>query len=233
MERSAAGGKMPWNGRAARGLPITVLLVFVWLIWTPPAGGQEGGVDEMLRRIAAGMSAVRSIEADFIQTRELSLFDEPLEIRGRLYLQRPDRFAWRVASPLRYHFVMEGAALSQWDEDTDRVVTTDLSGNPVFAEIVGQITGWFFGAYDRMTLEYSITLDDQDPMRLHFIPHPGSGAAAFVREIAIRFQPDLRHIRDIVIIETEDALLVCAKDRAPDVRRAVDELKERGLDAYL
>jgi len=40
-------------------------------------------------------------------------------------------------------------------------------------------------------------------------------------------------LKDIVIIETEDALLVCAKDRAPDVRRAVDELKERGLDAYL
>jgi mannose-1-phosphate guanylyltransferase len=40
-------------------------------------------------------------------------------------------------------------------------------------------------------------------------------------------------LNDIVIIETEDALLVCAKDRAPDVRRAVDELKERGLDDYL
>jgi len=40
-------------------------------------------------------------------------------------------------------------------------------------------------------------------------------------------------LQDIVIIETEDALLVCAKDRAPDVRRAVDELKERGLEDYL
>ena len=40
-------------------------------------------------------------------------------------------------------------------------------------------------------------------------------------------------LKDIVIIETEDALLVCAKDRAPDVRRAVDELKERGLDDYI
>ena len=40
-------------------------------------------------------------------------------------------------------------------------------------------------------------------------------------------------LKDIVIIETEDALLVCAKDRAPDVRRAVDKLKERGLEEYL
>ncbi len=40
-------------------------------------------------------------------------------------------------------------------------------------------------------------------------------------------------LKDIVIIETEDAILVCAKDRAPDVRRVVDELKKRGLDTYL
>ena len=40
-------------------------------------------------------------------------------------------------------------------------------------------------------------------------------------------------LKDIVIIETEDALLVCPKERAPDVRRAVDELKKRGLEDFL
>jgi len=37
-------------------------------------------------------------------------------------------------------------------------------------------------------------------------------------------------LEDIVIIETEDALLVCKKERAPDVRRVVEELKKRGLE---
>ncbi|MBI4832983.1 MAG: mannose-1-phosphate guanylyltransferase [Candidatus Lindowbacteria bacterium] len=40
-------------------------------------------------------------------------------------------------------------------------------------------------------------------------------------------------LKDIVIIETDDALLVCPKERAPEVRRIVEELKKRGLDAYL
>lgn len=40
-------------------------------------------------------------------------------------------------------------------------------------------------------------------------------------------------LEDIVIIETEDALLVCKKDRAPDVRRVVEELKKRGLEDFL
>ncbi|MBI5119128.1 mannose-1-phosphate guanylyltransferase [Candidatus Poribacteria bacterium] len=40
-------------------------------------------------------------------------------------------------------------------------------------------------------------------------------------------------LKNIVIIETDDALLVCPKERAPEVRRVVEELKKRGLDAYL
>ncbi len=35
-------------------------------------------------------------------------------------------------------------------------------------------------------------------------------------------------VRGLVVIETPDAVLVCAKDRAQDVRRIVDELTKRG-----
>jgi mannose-1-phosphate guanylyltransferase len=38
---------------------------------------------------------------------------------------------------------------------------------------------------------------------------------------------------DLVVVDTEDALLVARRDRAQDVRKAVEELKRRGLDAHL
>jgi mannose-1-phosphate guanylyltransferase len=38
---------------------------------------------------------------------------------------------------------------------------------------------------------------------------------------------------DLVVVDTEDAVLVCPKDRAQDVRAIVDRLKTRGLDRYL
>ena len=40
-------------------------------------------------------------------------------------------------------------------------------------------------------------------------------------------------VDDLVVIDTEDALLVARRDRAQDVRKAVEELKRRGLDAHL
>jgi mannose-1-phosphate guanylyltransferase len=35
-------------------------------------------------------------------------------------------------------------------------------------------------------------------------------------------------VEDLVVVDTEDALLVCPRDRAQDVKKVVDELKARG-----
>jgi mannose-1-phosphate guanylyltransferase len=40
-------------------------------------------------------------------------------------------------------------------------------------------------------------------------------------------------VRDLVIVETGDALLVCSRDRSQDVGKAVQELERRGLDELL
>jgi mannose-1-phosphate guanylyltransferase len=40
-------------------------------------------------------------------------------------------------------------------------------------------------------------------------------------------------IKDMVIVDTEDAILICPKDRAQDVRKIVEELKASGRAAYL
>jgi mannose-1-phosphate guanylyltransferase len=40
-------------------------------------------------------------------------------------------------------------------------------------------------------------------------------------------------LQDVIVIDTPDALLVCARDRAQDVKKLVDELKARGATKYL
>jgi len=40
-------------------------------------------------------------------------------------------------------------------------------------------------------------------------------------------------IEDLIVVDTDDALLICRKDRAQDVKKIVDKLKERDLDDYL
>lgn len=40
-------------------------------------------------------------------------------------------------------------------------------------------------------------------------------------------------VENLIIVETDDAILVCDKSRAQDVKKVVDQLKEQGLEEYL
>lgn len=40
-------------------------------------------------------------------------------------------------------------------------------------------------------------------------------------------------IEDLVVIDTDDALLICRKDRTQDVKKIVDEIEKAGMDDYL
>jgi len=40
-------------------------------------------------------------------------------------------------------------------------------------------------------------------------------------------------VDDLIVVDTPDALLICRRDRAQDVRRVVGEMERRGLDRYL
>jgi len=40
-------------------------------------------------------------------------------------------------------------------------------------------------------------------------------------------------MKETIVVDTDDALLVCAKDRAQDVKRVVEELEKKGLGEYL
>ena len=40
-------------------------------------------------------------------------------------------------------------------------------------------------------------------------------------------------VTDLIVIDSADALLICARDRAQDVRKVTDELKQRGWSKYL
>jgi mannose-1-phosphate guanylyltransferase len=40
-------------------------------------------------------------------------------------------------------------------------------------------------------------------------------------------------VENLIVVDTPDAVLVCHRDRAQDVRRVVDELGRRGMQRYL
>ena len=51
---------------------------------------------------------------------------------GRIYMQKPLKFAWHLETPIKSRMIISGEKLRQWDEESDKVEKIDLGKNPMF-----------------------------------------------------------------------------------------------------
>ena len=101
----------------------------------------------LLTSIGKKVSDFKTLKTDFTQEKEMAMFKEKLVIKGRIYLQKPNKVAWHVDKPLRYSVLITDKFIRQWDEDTNQVQELSLTKNPMFQNVIKQLTVWFSGEY--------------------------------------------------------------------------------------
>jgi outer membrane lipoprotein-sorting protein len=169
------------------------------------ASGQSPGdapdLEEVLSRLEKRVSGIETLKADFVQQKFLAVLDRPLVLKGTILMQKPDLFSWTVREPLKYSMVIRGEAVQQWDEDTRRVEKISLSKNPVFKMAIQQMRDWLSGAYRSMLGQYEVTVIDEDPISLEFIPRDTAIAKEVIDRVTVEFDRDERYIWRIHIFE--------------------------------
>lgn len=186
-------------GRVSAG--VVVLLVFCLGGLAPGTGRTEARPDaaRLLAAIERESQDLRTLRASFVQEKHLALFAAPLVLRGTLHLQKPDLFAFRVETPLRYVMVIRDEELQQWDEESDDVQTISLRENPGFKLVLHQMRGWLSGAYTSMLDEYDAEVLADDPVELRFRPKPSAMAHGLVEGVEVLFEADRKRVREIRI----------------------------------
>jgi len=160
-------------------------------------------VTAVLDDLERTMSGTKTIQTDFIQEKNLALFNQKIILKGKVFIQKPRLLSWRVMSPMRYSMVMSGDTISQWDEDTDKVQRVSLANNPSFQLAVEQMEKWFYGTFKSMQGDYKITLITDHPIALEFVPLENSLSRNFIKRATIFFQDDERYIKEVRIEEKD------------------------------
>lgn len=109
------------------------------------------GLDELLRR----MASTRGVVAEFRELKTLALLEEPLETRGTLYFQPPDRFVRVTREPAPTRLVLVGSRMRF--EDATGASDVDLAENPVARQFADNLVALWRG--DRARLEKLYRLD--------------------------------------------------------------------------
>jgi len=188
-----------------------VSLLFCGLIlslcYIPFSEAQENKTDVttdvsvLLRRLGRQVSNFKSLKTDFVQEKNLAIFQNKIILKGRIYLQKPGRIAWHVDKPVKYSVLITDTMIRQWDEDTDQVQEISLSKNPVFKVAIGQLTTWFNGDYISLLDDYTVRIRRLDPFVLEFFPKETNAAKKFIKTVTITFREDEKYLKQIKIQE--------------------------------
>lgn len=108
-------------------------------------------LDELLHH----MASTRGVVAEFREVKTLALLAEPLEARGTLYFQPPDRFVRVTREPAATRLVLVGSRMRF--EDATGANDVDLAENPVARQFADNLVALWRG--DRARLEKLYRLD--------------------------------------------------------------------------
>jgi outer membrane lipoprotein-sorting protein len=156
---------------------------------------------DQLNQLQSVLKNVTTVEADFVEEKNLVMLNHTLTIRGHFALQKPSRLIWIVREPVKYAIRIEGDEIRQWDEDTNRVDVLHLGGDPTFQAVSQQMQAWFLGDYDTLSKSYVVQILSEHPLSLRFFPQPDSMMAKVISQVDLFFAQDERYIQKMVLDE--------------------------------
>jgi outer membrane lipoprotein carrier protein len=152
------------NGRRLAAAFIFCTAIVQAQPFVPATDGQR---QLMREKIEASSAKMESLVCDFVQTKELSVLDEKMVSKGRLYYRNDRCLRWEYLSPYLYTFVLNDRKILMQTEKSRNVV--DVSSGKLFREVVKIMmnsisgNGWadsesFRAAYYWGEREWKITL---------------------------------------------------------------------------
>lgn len=186
-------------------LPAVFLLLQAGPVFAgaPASAGtsEPGDLSVFLNDLGKKVADFKTLKTDFVQEKETALFKEKIVLKGRIYLQKPNKIAWHVDSPLRYSVLITDKLIRQWDEDTNKVQEISLTKNPLFQTVLNQLTVWFSGEYGSLLEVNDVRLVKRDPLVIEFAPRDKNVAKKIIKRIVITFRGDQKYLQQIRIQE--------------------------------
>jgi outer membrane lipoprotein-sorting protein len=91
--------------------------------------------------------------------------------------------------------------IRQWDEDTNKVQEISLSKNPIFQNVLNQLTVWFSGEYGTLLDINDVRVIKREPLVIEFIPRDNNISKKVIKSITITFRADQNYLQQLRIQE--------------------------------
>lgn len=116
---------------------------------------------QAIQQVSRAAAAMKTMQADFVQTKHLRMLGEKMVSRGRMCYQQSDRLRWEYTKPYAYTFILNGNSVMMSKGGHRDVV--DVNRNKVFREIARMMMSSVVGTCltDSKNFKVSMTVDKQ------------------------------------------------------------------------
>lgn len=181
-------------------LTVIILLLLVSVSFAAPEP-QPADLPAFMTALGKKASDFKTLKTDFTQEKRMAMFKEKMVMKGRIYLQKPNKIAWHVDSPIRYSMLITDKFIRQWDADTNKVQEISLAKNPIFQNVLNQMNVWFSGDYGSMLESNSVRIVKREPLVIEFLPKEHNIARKVIKTITVTFRADQKYLQQIRILE--------------------------------
>ena len=124
----------------------------------------------LLDEIHKALSSIRTLEADFIQTRRLAIFEDELISEGKLYYNLPDQMRWEIKKPYRSALIFNQNNVAKFEIQKGQLRKMKIAGEALFSEIMGQMMHIMKGDFSAIEKEYAIHAEQGENITVSLTP---------------------------------------------------------------
>lgn len=189
------------SGKATGIAPARIYIMLIACLLANNAFTDD--VDEGLQEILAAQSGIKSLAATFTQRKTLSLFDETIEARGTIVIEKPDFYCWTYEEPERSVFYVDESRSGSFRPETGERNELALESRVGLAAIIRSITAIITGNLEASTrAEFDISLNTAAEHLLSFSFRPRAAELqSLFEQVTIQFDRKTSLARDLEILE--------------------------------
>jgi hypothetical protein len=145
----------------------------------------------------------KSIDANFIQEKEMKILARPLVSEGRLVFRAPDHLRWEYRSPIQSVMLMQNDAARKFTRQNGEWIEDKGVGLDAVPMILAQMTAWLEGRFVESDAALFTAVRNGQTVRL--VPKE-EGMRAVIASIELRLAGQGELIEAVDIRENADAV---------------------------
>ena len=169
--------------------------------------GQTGieksdNLNRIFSEITSSASQVETFSCDFLQEKHMSMLDNVLISKGRLYFKRDNRLRWEINHPVTSGFAVNGDQAKRWEGDSGRTQTFKVNQVPFIKVFTEQVFSWARADFKRLKKRYDIQVLSETPIKLMLFPISPQ-EKKYLANLRISFATDTRYVRAVEVHEPD------------------------------